>query len=198
MLCERASFGETHEPIFAVWRRSYFKTVMHASGLFLERTCTTSAPKEASTMKFFAFVLSLQTLSSHYCNGFSYSASSSQRAVAGLSNPSTSLKSVNINEQEEYANAMSIRIASSTTLALGLWAMSASPSLASHPMNPAAASSQSSSSFVVAADYSSSDFADFSLPSYKDALTSPINANLKGDKQLLGEEESSASSSSTR
>eukprot|EP00985_Skeletonema_marinoi_P028925 scaffold26311_cov85-Skeletonema_marinoi.AAC.1 len=72
--------------------------------------------------------------------------------------------------------------------------MSASPSLASPLMNPTAPSS-SSSSFMVSAEYSSSDFTDFSLPSYKDALTAELNSNLKGEKNLFGEEASSASSS---
>jgi len=48
---------------------------------------------------------------------------------------------------------------------------------------------------MVSAEYSSSDFTDFSLPSYKDALTAELNSNLKGEKNLFGEEASSASSS---
>mmetsp|Transcript_29479 Transcript_29479/g.59279 ORF Transcript_29479/g.59279 Transcript_29479/m.59279 type:complete len:208 (+) Transcript_29479:48-671(+) len=150
-------------------------------------------------MRFFAFVLSLQTLSINYCNGFTHSATatSTHRAVDGVSHPPSALKSVNINQQEDSANKVSANIAATTTLALGLWAMSASPSLASPLMNPTAPSSSSSSSFMVSAEYSSSDFTDFSLPSYKDALTAELNSNLKGEKNLFGEEASSASTSTS-
>ena len=145
-------------------------------------------------MRFFAFLLSLQTLSSNYCNGFTHSATiSAQRAVDGTSSP-TSLKSVNVNQQEDSASKVSVNIAATTTLAIGLWAMSTSPSLASPLINPTASSS-SSSSFMVSAEYSSSDFTDFSLPSYQDALTAELNSNLKGDKQLFKGEASSAPSS---
>ncbi len=142
-------------------------------------------------MRFFAFVLSLQTLSSSlYCNGFTYSApkTSLQRAV-----PSTALKS-GVNEQEQSANKTPISIAATTALTLGLWAVSADPSLASPPIIPTAASSSIGSSFVVAAEYSSSDFTDFTMPSYQEALTSDLNTNLKGGKRLFGEEASSESS----
>lgn len=148
-------------------------------------------------MKFFAFLLSLQTLSSNYCNGFTHSAIiSAQRAVDGTSSL-TSLKSVNVNQQEDSASKVSVDIAATTTLAMGLWAMSASPILASPLMNPTASSSSSSSSssFVVSAEYSSSDFTDFSLPSYQDTLAAELNSNLKGNKQLFSGEGSSASSS---
>lgn len=151
---------------------------------------------EVSTMRFFAFVLSLQTLSSSlYCNGFTYSApkTSLQRAVDGMSNPSTALKS-GVNEQEQSANKTPISIAATTALTLGLWAVSADPSLASPPIIPTAASSSIGSSFVVAAEYSSSDFTDFTMPSYQEALTSELNTNLKGGKRLFGEEASSQSS----
>mmetsp|Transcript_14160 Transcript_14160/g.21884 ORF Transcript_14160/g.21884 Transcript_14160/m.21884 type:complete len:203 (+) Transcript_14160:62-670(+) len=148
-------------------------------------------------MRFFAFLLSLQTLSSNYCNGFTHSATiSAQRAVDGTSSP-TSLKSVNVNQQEDSASKVSVNIAATTTLAIGLWAMSTSPSLASPLINPTASSSSSSSSFMVSAEYSSSDFTDFSLPSYQDALTAELNSNLKGDKQLFKGEASSASSSTS-
>lgn len=84
---------------------------------------------------------------------------------------------------------MSVNIAATTSLALGLWAMSTSPSLASPFINPTATSS---SSIVVSAEYSSSDFTDFSLPSYQDALKAELNSNLKGDKQLFQGEVASA------
>mmetsp|Transcript_29478 Transcript_29478/g.59278 ORF Transcript_29478/g.59278 Transcript_29478/m.59278 type:complete len:204 (+) Transcript_29478:48-659(+) len=146
-------------------------------------------------MRFFAFVLSLQTLSINYCNGFTHSATatSTHRAVDGVSHPPSALKG----QQEDSINKVSANIAATTTLALGLWAMSASPSLASPLMNPTAPSSSSSSSFMVSAEYSSSDFTDFSLPSYKDALTAELNSNLKGEKNLFGEEASSASTSTS-
>ena len=88
---------------------------------------------------------------------------------------------------------MSVNIATTTSLALGLWTMSTSPSLASPFINPTAASS-SSSSIVVSAEYSSADFTDFSLPSYQDALKAELNSNLKGDKQLFQGEVASAPS----
>lgn len=156
----------------------------------------TIAPNRSHSMRFFAFLLSLQTLSSNYCNGFTHSATiSAQRVDVDWTSSPTSLKSVNVNQQEDSASKVSVNIAATTTLAMGLWAMSASPSLASPLMNPTSSSSSSSSSFVVSAEYSSSDFTDFSLPSYQDALKAELNSNLKGDKQLFKGEASSASSS---
>ena len=60
--------------------------------------------RKGGSMRFFAFVLTLQTLSSNYCDGFSsYSAATtySQHDFSGLSNLSTSLKDANVNKQEE-------------------------------------------------------------------------------------------------
>lgn len=138
-------------------------------------------------MKLLAFSLSSLTLSSNcYCDGFTHSAKKTTltRAAEGAS-----LKSVDINQQEDSAKNMSVNIAATTSLALGLWAMSTSPSLASPFINPTATSS---SSIVVSAEYSSSDFTDFSLPSYQDALKAELNSNLKGDKQLFQGEVASA------
>ena len=148
-------------------------------------------------MKLLAFLLSSLTLSSnYYCgDGFTHAAKKTTltRATEGASDSApTSLKSVNINQQEDSAKKMSVNIATTTSLALGLWAMSTSPSLASPFINPTAASSSSSSSIVVSAEYSSSDFTDFSLPSYQDALKAELNSNLKGDKQLFQGEVASA------
>ena len=150
-------------------------------------------------MKLLAFSLSSLTLSSNcYCDGFTHSAKkttllthAAEGAYSEYSAP-TSLKSVNINHQEDSAKKMSVNIAATTSLALGLWAMSTSPSLASPFINPTATSSSSSSSIVVSAEYSSSDFTDFSLPSYQDALKAELNSNLKGDKQLFQGEVASA------
>ena len=154
------------------------------------------ALNEASTMKFLAFALSTLTLSSNHCNGFTHSATKTSitRAVDGAYS-ATSLKSINFNEQDDSAKKMSVNIAATTTLALGLWAAAASPSLASSFIDPTTASSSSSSSFVVSAEYSSSDFTDFSMPSYQDALQAELNSNLKGDKQLFKGEVASAPSS---
>ena len=138
-------------------------------------------------MKLLAFSLSSLTLSPNcYCDGFTHAAKKTTltRAAEGAS-----LKSVDINQQEDSAKNMSVNIAATTSLALGLWAMSTSPSLASPFINPTATSS---SSIVVSAEYSSSDFTDFSLPSYQDALKAELNSNLKGDKQLFQGEVASA------
>ena len=45
-----------------------------------------------------------------------------------------------------------------------------------------------SSSVQLGASYSDSDFADFSLPSYQDVANAEINTNLKGGKELMGDQ----------
>lgn len=51
-----------------------------------------------------------------------------------------------------------------------------------------ASSSMTSSSTQLGASYSDSDFADFSLPSYQDVASAEINTNLKGGKELMGDQ----------
>ena len=51
-----------------------------------------------------------------------------------------------------------------------------------------ASSSMTSSSVQLGASYSDSDFADFSLPSYQDVANAEINTNLKGGKELMGDQ----------
>lgn len=83
------------------------------------------------------------------------------------------------------------------TLALG-WSLGVSSGVAApastHDWTPSV-SSGGGSSFVVA--YSDSDFADFSLPSYKEVSAAEINTNLKGGNQLLGEPAAASSSTSS-
>ena len=79
------------------------------------------------------------------------------------------------------------------TLALG-WTVGVGSSIAapatiplvSDWTSPSTPSSSSSSTVVVA--MSESDYADFSLPSYKEVTTAEVNTNLKGGKQLFGED----------
>lgn len=143
-------------------------------------------------MKIFVFVLTLKTLSLHYCNGFTHSGlkTPSQHTVGVISRPPTA-KIDNVNEKEESTNKKPISIALTAALA---WTFGTSTSLALPPINLTATSSGSSSSFVIAAEYSNSDFTDFSLPSYQETLSAELNTNLKGGKQLFGDGASSASS----
>ena len=131
-------------------------------------------------MKIFALLL-------HFCNGFTYSRTQVfvERTVGGPC-PSTAPKMNNIHEQEE-TSTNKLPIASVVAAALA-WAVGTSPSLASPPIVLTTTSGGGgSSSLVVAAEYSNSDFTDFSLPSYQETLSAEPNTNLKGGKQLFGE-----------
>mmetsp|Transcript_23518 Transcript_23518/g.50966 ORF Transcript_23518/g.50966 Transcript_23518/m.50966 type:complete len:194 (-) Transcript_23518:117-698(-) len=141
-------------------------------------------------MRSFAFVLSLMSLSFQCTDGFSTLAKTPSHT---MSNPSrTALSATNDDRKVDFRHKAA-NIAA--TLALG-WAVGSSSSLAA-PLSSndwtAASSCGSSSSFVVA--FSDSDFTDFSLPSYKEVTDSAINANLKGGKQLFGEDAVAAASS---
>jgi len=81
------------------------------------------------------------------------------------------------------------------TLALGLTIGASSVTAAPTMDSGWAPTTSTSSSFMVA--YSDSDFADFSLPSYKEVTNAAINSNLKGGKNLLPGSEPSASTSSS-
>ena len=77
------------------------------------------------------------------------------------------------------------------TLALG-WTMGVGSSIAAPTTitlgSDWTSSTPSSSSSTLVVALSESDFADFSLPSYSEVSAAEVNTNLKGGKQLFGEE----------
>jgi len=135
-------------------------------------------------MRSFAFLgLGLQCL---VCSGFSPVKTAPRHDV---SNPSRSaLCATNDDRGVDFQRKVA---GIAATLALG-WAVGASSSIAAPALinDWTPASSGASSSVVVS--FSDSDFADFSLPSYKEVSSAAINTNLKGGNQLFGEEALSA------
>jgi len=84
-------------------------------------------------------------------------------------------------------------------VALG-WSVFTSASLAATPTLPWSSNdtpdpSMISTNIMMAA--SDSNFADFSMPSYENALKSEVNSNLKGDNYLLGEASKNYASTTT-
>mmetsp|Transcript_13212 Transcript_13212/g.19958 ORF Transcript_13212/g.19958 Transcript_13212/m.19958 type:complete len:190 (-) Transcript_13212:977-1546(-) len=139
-------------------------------------------------MRSFAFLLSVQSL----CTGFSPVKNSPQHHHV-LPSPSA-LRATNNGREVDFQHKLA---GIAATLALG-WTVGVSSSIAA-PTTTTTSSNEwttgSSSSFMVA--LSDSDFADFSLPSYKEVSAAEINTNLKGGKNLFGEEATAAASSSS-
>lgn len=79
------------------------------------------------------------------------------------------------------------------TLALG-WTIGTAPSVAYDYSTPTSA--MTSSSVQLGGNYKDSDYADFSLPSYQETVAAELNSNLKGGKELLGDDYKEAISSS--
>ena len=152
-----------------------------------------------------AIVISLQSLS-YYCNGFSplvqvqHKNNNNGLSAATEKERQPSLFAIthhNDNSDERIVQLPKVAttIAATTTLALSLTIMGASPSVAAYdyhqsplPTTTITSSSITSSTIQLGASYSERDFADFSLPSYSDVASAEINTNLKGGKDLLDDQ----------
>eukprot|EP00542_Grammatophora_oceanica_P017327 CAMPEP_0194048470 /NCGR_PEP_ID=MMETSP0009_2-20130614/27374_1 /TAXON_ID=210454 /ORGANISM="Grammatophora oceanica, Strain CCMP 410" /LENGTH=205 /DNA_ID=CAMNT_0038694333 /DNA_START=65 /DNA_END=682 /DNA_ORIENTATION=+ len=155
-------------------------------------------------MRSFAILLSLNSIF-HGVVGFSHvvptalTSRTSTSALFAITHHHDS--DINPKEMRKVDNPLHNIASIAATLALG-WTLSISSSIAydcSPPPTTEVSSSITSTSVQLAGggSYSDSDFADFSLPSYRDVAAAEINTNLKGGTDLLGDEFKAASSSST-
>ena len=93
-------------------------------------------------------------------------------------------------EEAKSVNYNPLRIANVAAALALVSTIGASSGVAYEYSQPSmtASSSMTSSSVQLGASYSDSDFADFSLPSYQDVANAEINTNLKGGKELMGDQ----------
>ena len=139
-------------------------------------------------MRSFALILSVQGL----CTGFSPVKTTRHNDVLARS----VLRATNDAREGEVDFQLQRKVAGiAATLALG-WTVGVGSSIAapttiplgSDWTSPSTPLSSSSSSSTLVVAMSESDYADFSLPSYKEVTTAEVNTNLKGGKQLFGED----------
>ena len=143
-------------------------------------------------MRYFAILLSLQCISNGVV-GFSSvvpkSSVSRSSTLFAINNDD-----INSKKNDSIDHQLQNKITSiAATLVFGLIigttssiAYDSYPSLTSNK-DIISSSTLTSSSVQLSASYSSSDFVDFSLPSYQDVAAAEINSNLSGGKDLLAD-----------